>query len=55
MHSPPSPTPVGPGEQCGRRIEIPLAAGKEITLRTRAYTALGRIDSDTLKLKCVAP
>ena len=46
-------SPVGPGEECTQRFEVAIPAGDKLRLKTRATTASGKQDSDSLKLRCI--
>jgi hypothetical protein len=45
--------PVGPGEVCSRRVDVPVATGTQGRVATRARLATRKFDGDTLKLKCL--
>jgi cysteine-rich repeat protein len=46
--------PAAPGEECTGRIEVDVAAGTQVRVKTRTRLASGSADNDTLKLKCLA-
>jgi cysteine-rich repeat protein len=49
-------SPVGPGERCTQRIDVPVPIGRKgVSVQLRATSAAGLRDTDSLKLRCVAP
>jgi cysteine-rich repeat protein len=47
--------PAGPGETCSATVAVDVPARRQVRVKTRTRHADGKTDSDTLKLKCVAP
>lgn len=49
-------SPVGPGERCSRRIDVPVPVGRKgVSLQLRVASPAGSRDTDSLKLRCQAP
>ncbi len=44
--------PTSPGEVCTRRVDVDVAAGKTGQVSLRTQDAIGKRDSDSIKLRC---
>ncbi len=47
--------PAGPGERCTRRFDVDVPLGKQAVIRATGLPTAGKVDKDSVKLKCLRP